>query len=175
MVVGGFVFPIAVAAVMHLVSGTVLLVISGIGWIACPLLFAIMPEGASYWAFAFPAMIGATLGIDVTYNVTNVFITSNMPAERQGLAGAMIGSTVHLSIAFLLGFADLAQVLTADRGRLESYRVVFWYQVACATVSLLIVVFLVRIDAAKSDMTVDERQKMEIESASAGNEAVKTT
>jgi MFS family permease len=173
MVVGGFVFPMAVAAVMHLVSGTVLLAISGLAWIACPLMFAIMPEGASYWAFAFPAMIGATLGIDVTYNVTTIFITSNMPAQRQGLAGAMISSTVHLSIAFLLGFADLAQVMTADLGRLESYRVVFWYQVACATVSFLIVVFLVRVDAAKSEMTVDERQRMETEGAPARYEAGK--
>ena len=161
MVVGGFVFPIVAGVFLHLVSGTVLLAISGLGWIASPLLFAVMPQGASYWAFAFPAMIGATVGIDLTFNITNIFITTSQPTKRQGLAGAIINSVLHLSIAFLLGFADLAQVQTSDRGRLHSYRVVFWFQVACAAMSFLIIVFLVRVNPAKSEMTADERQRLE--------------
>ncbi|KAK2745346.1 hypothetical protein FQN55_006251 [Onygenales sp. PD_40] len=160
MVVGGFVFPLASALFLHIVSGTVLLIISGTGWVATGLLFALMPEGASYWAFAFPAMIGATLGIDITFNITNIFITTSQPARRQGLAGAVINSVLHLSIAFLLGFADIAQIHTAYLGRLGSYRVVFWFQVGCAALSLLVIVFFVRVDAAKSEMTADERQQL---------------
>ncbi|KAK2808645.1 hypothetical protein FQN50_004509 [Emmonsiellopsis sp. PD_5] len=170
MVIGGFVFPLASALFLHIVSGTVLLIISGIGWVATGILFALMPEGASYWAFAFPAMIGATLGIDITFNITNIFITTSQPARRQGLAGAVINSVLHLSIAFLLGFADIAQIHTAYLGRLGSYRVVFWFQVGCAAVSLLVIVFFVRVDAAKSEMTADERlQLMEMEQVRQGD------
>ena len=39
-------------------------------------------------------MIGATIGIDVTYNVANVFITTSLPQSQQGLAGALINSLV---------------------------------------------------------------------------------
>lgn len=160
MVVGGFVFPILCALFLHLISGTVLLIISGIGWVGTGVLFAVMPEGASYWAFAFPSMIGATLGIDITFNITNIFITTSQPAKRQGLAGAVINSVLHLSIAFLLGFADVAHVNTAHLGKLGSYRVVFWFQVGCAIVSLLIMILFVRVNAAKSEMTADERQQL---------------
>ncbi|DAA72977.1 TPA_exp: Uncharacterized protein A8136_4902 [Trichophyton benhamiae CBS 112371] len=159
MVVGGFAFPMMVGICLHLVSGTVLLIISGIGWIMAGLLFAIMPDGASYWAYAFPAMIGATLGIDVTFNITNIFITTSQPKHRQGLAGALINSVLFLSIAVLLGFADVAQVATLDQGRKHSYRVVFWFNTACASVALLIIVLFVRVNPAASDLTVDEKKR----------------
>lgn len=142
-----------------MVSGTVLLIISGIGWIMAGLLFAIMPDGASYWAYAFPAMIGATLGIDVTFNITNIFITTSQPKHRQGLAGALINSVLFLSIAVLLGFADVAQVATLDQGRKQSYRVVFWFNTACASVALLIIVLFVRVNPAASDLTADEKMR----------------
>jgi MFS family permease len=161
MVVGGLVIPIVIGFFLHLVSGTFLLAVSGIGWVVCALLFAIMPVGASYWAFAFPAMICATLGIDITFNITNIFITTNLPRKRQGLAGALINSILHLSIATLLGFADLAQIQTSHLGRRQSYKVVFWFHVACSGLSLLIMVLFVRVNPAKSELTVDERQQME--------------
>lgn len=167
MVVGGFIFPILAGVFLHLVSGTVLLIISGVGWLVTPLLFALMPEGSSYWAFVFPAMIGATMGIDLTFNITNIFITTNQSANRQGLAGAIINSVLHLSISVLLGFADLAQVSTMHLGQLESYRVTFWFQTACAAVSLLLMVFFVRVNAAKSELTPDERRQLELEASNA--------
>ncbi|KAK2746333.1 hypothetical protein FQN57_003215 [Myotisia sp. PD_48] len=161
MVVGGFVFPMAVGICLHLVSGTILLAVSGLGWIAANVLFAVMPDNASYWPYVFPAMICATLGIDVTYNITNIFITTNQPKHRQGLAGALINSVLHLSIAVLLGIADIAQVSTLHRGRKESYQVVFWFCVACAASAFVIMVGFVRVTPAKSEMTVDEKKRQE--------------
>ncbi|PGH18391.1 hypothetical protein AJ79_00458 [Helicocarpus griseus UAMH5409] len=160
MVMGGFVFPIVSALFLHLVPGTILLIISGIGWVVTGVLFAVMPKGATYWAFAFPSMICGTIGIDITFNITNIFITTSQPSKRQGLAGAVINSILHLSIAFLLGFADIAQVSTMHLGRLESYRVVFWFQVGCAAVSLVVMVLFVRVGKAKSEMTADEREQL---------------
>ncbi|EEP80361.1 conserved hypothetical protein [Uncinocarpus reesii 1704] len=168
MVVGGFIFPLAVGIFLHLVSGTVLLAFSTLAWIGSGLLFALMPVGASYWAFAFPAMICATMGIDVTFNITNIFITTKQPSDRQGLAGALINSVLHLSIAFFLGFADLAQVETDYLGRRKSYQVVFWYQVGCSVVAFAIMVLLVRVSRAKSELTMDERRQLEMEQRSSG-------
>lgn len=163
MVVGGFVFPIAVGIFLHLVSGTILLALSVFGWIGTGLLFALMPEGASYWAFVFPAMICATIGIDITFNITNIFITTKQPSERQGLAGALINSVLHLSIAFFLGFADIAQVQMEHLGRRRSYQVVFWYEVGCSVTAFLIMVLFVRVTRAKSELTMDERRQLERE------------
>ncbi|KAI1916635.1 hypothetical protein LOZ61_000903 [Ophidiomyces ophidiicola] len=160
MVVGGFIFPLAVGIFLHLVSGTILLAVSTFAWIGSGLLFALMPEGASYWAFAFPAMICATMGIDITFNITNIFITTKQPSERQGLAGALINSVLHLSIALFLGFADVAQVEMEHLGRRKSYQVVFWYQVGCSALAFAIMALLVRVSRAKSELTMDERRQM---------------
>lgn len=122
-----------------------------------------MPEGASYWEYVFPAMLCSTLGIDVTYNVTNIFITTSMPKARQGLAGALINSLLFLGISFFLGLADLAVAETADRGQRESYKVAFFFATACAAVGAIIMTAFVRVGKAEAGLTADEKAELERE------------
>ena len=161
MCAGGVIISVAGGYVLHLVPGTVLMFIAGAGWIITSLLFALAPVGASYWAYVFPSMICATVGIDITFNVATIFITTNMPQKLQGLAGALINSLLYLGIAFLLAFADVTQTETAHLGLRKSYQAVFWYQLACAGTSMLVMLAFVRIRAAKSDLTLDERAAAE--------------
>lgn len=51
----------------------------------------------------------------------------------------------------------------ARLGLRKSYHAVFWLEVACAAVALVIFVLFVRLDNARSEMTVDEREEMERE------------
>lgn len=87
--VGGMIIATVGGFVLHIISGTILMITAGVAWVIAPLLFAIMPVGASYWAFVFPSMIMATVGIDISFNITNIFITTGLPKRHQGLAGAM--------------------------------------------------------------------------------------
>jgi len=157
MCTGGLVISVLGGYVMHLLPGTLLMLIGGTGWILTSLLFALAPGGANYWAYIFPAMIGATIGIDVTFNVASIFITTSLSQSRQGLAGALINSLLFLGIAFLLAFADVTQTGTAHFGLKRSYQSVFWYQLACSVTALVIMIGFVRIREAKSEWTVDER------------------
>ena len=154
---GGCIIAVVGGYVLHLLPGTVLMLIGGGAWVGNSLLFALAPEGANYWAFIFPAMIFATMGIDIIYNVTNIFITTSLSQSRQGLAGALINSLLYLGIAALLAFADIIQTRTADLGLKRSYQSVFWYQFACSVLSLVIMIGFVRIKKAESDLTADER------------------
>ena len=141
MAVGGIVLAIIGGFTMHLLPGRILLIISGLGSLATMLLFAFMPEDTSsrsFWCFVFPAMMGATVGIDITFNVSNVFLTTNVPRRRQGVAGAVINSLLFLGISFFLGLADVVVAEQASSGLKESYRMAFWFGTACAGVSLLI-------------------------------------
>lgn len=107
-------------------------------------------------------MIFATIGIDITFNVANIFITTNMPSERQGLAGGLINSILHLGITFCLGFADIIQAETATRvGLFKGYKAIFWFGVAAASTALILMVFFVHMDKAKSDLTADEKRELE--------------
>ncbi|PSS08941.1 hypothetical protein M430DRAFT_109331 [Amorphotheca resinae ATCC 22711] len=161
MAAGGLILAMAGGFTLHLLPGKVLLVLSGIGFIVSVLLFAIIPENPNYWAYIFPAMIGATLGVDVTYSVSNVFITTNLPKHRQGLAGALINSVLFLGISFFLGFADLAVTSTAHLGLRGSYKVAFWFGVGCAAVSLILITLFVDVGRAKSDLTIEEKAELE--------------
>lgn len=164
MALGGCIISTVGGFVLHRLPGTLLIIISGIAWIIAPLLFALAPQGASYWAYVFPAMLCATVGIDITFNVANIFITTALPQRQQGLAGAVIMLLLHLGIAVCLGFADIVDTYSlARRGAQGAYHAVFWFEVACATTALLILGLFVKIKKAESEMTADEREELEKE------------
>ena len=80
---------------------------------------------------------------------------------------------VNLGIAIWLGFADIVNTYTVARlGERKSYHAVFWLEVACAAVALVIFVLFVRLDNARSEMTVDEREEMEREEGGRGERDV---
>jgi nitrate/nitrite transporter NarK len=152
MAVGGLVISAIGGLVFHRISGTILMIISCLRYLGSRLLFATIPVGGQYSQYVFAAMICGTIGIDISFNVANIFITTNMPKARQGLAGALINCTLHLGIAVMLGFADIVIGLG------KSYKAVFWFQSGLSAIGLLTVLLFVRIYRARSDMTMDERQ-----------------
>lgn len=173
MFIGGCIISMFGGLVLHLLHGTFLIVLAGTAWIIAPLLFAIAPEGASYWAYIFPSMTCATIGIDITFTVANVFITTSLPMRQQGLAGAVIMLLVHLGIAICLGFSDLVNTYTIQRlGERQSYHAVFWFEVACAATALIILIVFVKITKAESQETVDEREAINEQEAMMMGETV---
>lgn len=165
MFTGGLILATVGGFTLHLLSGRILLVVSAAANATCMLLFALLPENPNYWAWVFPAMICATMGIDITYTVTNVFITTNVPGHRQGVAGALINSLLFLGISFFLGIGDIAAGQTAHLGQRESYKTAFWLAFAIAALPLIIFPFL-KIGSAKSDLRIEERQQLEAEARS---------
>jgi MFS family permease len=164
MVLGGLVLSTVGGFVLHLVPGRALLIISGFGWIGASLLLALIPVGGNYWAYILPAMIFATMGIDITFNIATIFITTQLPSERQGLGGGLINSVLQLGVAFCLGLTDIIQTGTvAHQGLRRSYKNTFWFGVAAATASLLLMVLFVNVPKAKSDLTADEKRELERE------------
>ncbi|KAJ5193421.1 hypothetical protein N7449_009563 [Penicillium cf. viridicatum] len=163
MGVGGLILSVGGGMIFHKVPGTILMLISCLGYVGSGLFFAVIPIGGNYWAFVFPAMICGTVGIDISFNLANVFITTNLPKSRQGLAGALINCTLHMGIAVMLGFADIVHTQTSELGTIDSYKAVFWYQTGLAILGMLIVAFFVRIREAKSEFTLDEREAMAAE------------
>ncbi|RCI10316.1 hypothetical protein L249_8654 [Ophiocordyceps polyrhachis-furcata BCC 54312] len=182
LAVGGMILAIGGGLILHVVSNRILLTVSGIGFLLSVLLFALIPgpdEGKStsfiYWAYVFSAMLGGTIGIDITFNVTNVFITTAMPRRLQAAAGGLINSLLYLGIAFWLGVAETAISATDERraGGLDAegqYRIAFWTGVALAGVALCLTV-TIRIGQATAGLTADERAEMDRDAAEAEAEA----
>ncbi|MCJ1419314.1 hypothetical protein MMC32_005668 [Xylographa parallela] len=157
---GGVIISVIGGYILHVVPGTILILIASLGWMVASILFALVPVAANYWAWIFPAMICATIGIDLIFNCASIFISTNLPAERQGLAGALINGLVYLGIAVLIAFADVVQTRTANLGLKKSYEAVFWFQFACAGTAFAIMLLFVRIRKAESDLTVEEKKTL---------------
>lgn len=147
--------------ILHLVPGNIVLVIAVVGWVLAPLLMAIAPPGANYWAFTFPAMFFGTIGVDITYNITNIFLTTSLPERQQGLAGGIANSILFLGISFFLGFADFTATQVQDKGTRKSYQAEFWFAVGCASVAVVLLLAFVVIDKAKSEVTMEDGRENE--------------
>jgi MFS family permease len=160
MAAGGIVLATVGGFTLHLLPGRLLLIISACGYLACCLLFAFAPVDANYWAYIFPAMLGSTIGVDITFIVSNVFITTNVARERQGIAGALISSLLFVGISFFLGLADLAVSEDETRGGTQGHKVAFWFATACSAVVLLIF-SSIKLGKAESELTVEERMQRE--------------
>lgn len=179
MALGGIIISTVGGLLLHRIPGTIAILLSGTAWIVPPLLFALAPPGATYWKWTFPAMVCATLAIDVTFTVTNVFVShvatsdyyllmqsyqiaNSLPLRFQGLAGALINTLVMLGVAVFLGLADVIAANMEHLGKEKAYKSVFWFEVGCAAAALVILVFFVKIDAARSGLTADEKAERKV-------------
>lgn len=107
-------------------------------------------------------MVCGTIGVDITYNVTNVFITTSMPRRLQATAGGLINTLLYLGMAFWLGIAEMA-ISEANRRKLpeglslrQQYKIGFWIGVAMTGLSLILVL-TIKIGQAASELTADEK------------------
>ncbi|EXJ77637.1 hypothetical protein A1O3_09865 [Capronia epimyces CBS 606.96] len=164
MVVGGLVLSTVEGFILHLVSGRLLLIISGLGAVGSQLLLALVPKGGNYWAWILPATFLATVGIDISINLIAVFITTQLPKARQGLAGGLLNSILQLGFALVLGVCDIIQSYTVEEdGLRQSYKNTFWMGVALGGASLVLVTIWGRVPKAKSDLTADEKLELQRE------------
>jgi hypothetical protein len=176
---------VAGGLVLHLLPGRVLLIISGLGYLISVLLFAVMPARSDdgepsltflYWAYVFPAMLCGTIGVDILYNVTNIFITTAMPARLQATAGALINSLLYLGMAFWLGIGELAVSTTVEyreRGGesvslREQYQIGFWLGVGLAGLALILN-STINLGEAAAEMTADEKEQARLEQSQQGS------
>ncbi|KAM0427863.1 hypothetical protein ACHAPT_007322 [Fusarium lateritium] len=167
----GLVLALTGGFILHLVPGRILMIISGLGFLASVLLFALMPEMSgskcrAYWSYVFPAMLCSTIGVDIVFNVTNVFITTSQPRRLQAVAGALCSSLLYLGMAFWLGVGELAiaaaeGIKGSDKmGQRQQYRIGFWTATGLAAVSLILV-FTIKLRQATAELTADEKVELQ--------------
>lgn len=184
LAVGGMFLAVCGGLLLHVLPNRVLMIVSQAGFLVSVLLFAVIPErgesgsGPSiskiYWAYVFPAMLCGTIGIDITFNITNVFITTAMPSRLQSTAGGVINSLLYLGMAFWLGVGELAvssTILTRGEEAVplrEQYRIGFWTGVGLAAVAMVLV-STIRLGKAKAAMTADEKAEMDAAAAAAAS------
>lgn len=142
--VGGFILATLSGLILHLIPGRALLLVSGVSKVAAVLLFALMPDNPNYWAWVLPAMVFEAACVNVLWTVSNVFLTTSLPKNRQGLAGALINVTLYLGCAFILAISNVVSAQFESRGwdMKEQYQGVFFFGAGIGGVALFICLFI---------------------------------
>jgi MFS family permease len=161
--IGGIILCIMGGLVMHVVPIMILLLISALAWIAAPLLLALAPLPLHYWEYVVPSMLCATIGIDLTFTVSIVFLSSVQPLRYQGLSGAVCSILVNLAMSFALSISEIVMEKAASRPAPEevlvtwAYQATFIYAAASAGLGLLVCITFVRISrSVVQEQRVDE-------------------
>lgn len=160
MAIAGLICCVTVEPLLHVFHLKLLLIITACIWIAAPTILAASPIPLSYWSNVFPSVICATIGIDLTFTISMVFLTAAQPSEWQGLCGAMCSIFLGLAFAFSLPIGQI--IMTKVSGRnwmidapkelsayddddrqsmVSGYRAAFIYAAVSAGVGLLLCVF----------------------------------
>lgn len=156
MAVGGIIFCVVGSSMLHIVPIKLLLIISGLAWIGAPLIFAVGPVPLHYWSQVLPSMICGTLGIDLTFTIAAIFLSSSQPLKFQGVAGAVSSILVNLAMSFSLPISLIVKEAAAAHvagdnidskadGTLWGFRAAFIYGASSAACGLVVVVFFVKI------------------------------
>jgi hypothetical protein len=154
--VGGIIFCVVGSSLLHVVPIKLLLIISGLAWIGAPLIFAVGPVPLNYSAEVLPSMVCSTLGIDVTFTIAAIFLSSSQPLKFQGVAGAVSSILVNLAMSFSLPISLIVKEATADHATSDTldnkvdstiwgFRAAFIYGAASAACGLIVVIFFVQI------------------------------
>jgi hypothetical protein len=170
MAVGGILFCVIGSSVLHIVPIKLLLIISGLAWTGAPLIFALGPVPLHYWSEVLPSMICGTLGIDLTFTIAAIFLSSSQPLKFQGVAGAVSSILVNLAMSFSLPISLIVKEAAAAHvasdtidGKADStlwgLRAAFIYGAASAACGLIVVIFFVKI--SRSVFSGEKKQEDE--------------
>ena len=170
--IGGILLCVFSGAILHIVPIMALLLLSAVAWLAAPLLLALAPLPLNYWSYVLPSMLCATIGLDLTYTVSIIFLSSAQPLRYQGLSGAVSSSLINLGMSFALPTSEIAMKkaqesvevpaddqVAMDKSLNTGFRATFFHATASAGLGLIICVLFVRISrGVVSRRPVDEER-----------------
>ena len=132
---------------------------------SAPLLIATSPAQQSYWPQAFPAVSLSSIGGMVLFNVSNVFVSSSLTKDLQGLGQGIFNTVVQIGTAISLALAATiahAGGVTEDATKeqlLRGYRNCFWFSAGLLVIPFALSVFLRKGSASETPKQAEETRK----------------
>ena len=144
-VIGGITVNVIAAIIMHKISNKLIMIVGAIAWAGSSAILSGMTRNASYWAFAFPALVLSVVGADLEFTVTNMYVMSSLPSEMQSVAGGLFNTITRLATSVGLGVstAVYSSYKNNDAGtQYRPYQSTFWVALAGAVIALVFLPFL---------------------------------
>ncbi len=146
--IGGVLVNVTAALIMHKVSNKHIMYIAASALVAASALWSAIAPSIPYWALSFPALICSVIGSDFQFTVTNMYVMSSLPSDKQSVAGGLFNTVSRLITT--VGLAVQTSVFEAAGGASEGpdalkyrpYQATFWVSLAGAVLGLALVPFL---------------------------------
>ena len=146
--IGGILINVTAALIMHRVSNKLIMGIAAAALVAASALWSAISSSIPYWALSFPALICSVIGADFQFTVTNMYVMSSLPSEKQSVAGGLFNTVSRLITT--VGLAVQTSVYEAAGGAPEGpdalkyrpYQATFWVSLVGAVLGLLLVPLL---------------------------------
>ncbi|CZS92013.1 related to aminotriazole resistance protein [Rhynchosporium graminicola] len=134
-------------ALISFVSGTVLMGVGGLGYLCGSVLLLFVKPETSYWAFVFPSLCITVIGADFQFIVSNLYISSRLPASQSSLGAGILQTALRLSISSGLAitsaiYGAMSQTPRGLSNPTFPFNRAFLCTVVMASISLLLVPFL---------------------------------
>ncbi|KAF1810986.1 MFS general substrate transporter [Eremomyces bilateralis CBS 781.70] len=155
--IAGMLIPVGGWLLIRRFDGKYLLVVSSLANIIAFLSFLYIKDVPSYWVVIFLPMICIALGFDLLYAVSTVFIMTNFPRRKQGLAAALIHTMYFLGMSLLIAFGHMASEATS-RVESQRFRHGTWFGVASSVIELVIAMSMVTVPKAVGAWTFEEKE-----------------
>jgi MFS family permease len=116
--------------------------------LSAPLLMVTSPAQQSYWHQAFPTVAFSSIGGMIVTYVADVFISSSMRKDPQGLKQVIfntllqIGSVIGLALAPMIAHAGGVADGASKEELLQGYRYCFWFSVGVLAIPFMLSFFL---------------------------------
>lgn len=143
--IGGILVNVMAALIMHKVSNKLLMGIAAVALVIASALWSPIQASVPYWALSFPALIFSVIRADFQFCVTNLYVLSSLPSEKQSVAGGLFNTVSRLITT--VGLAVQTSVFEGagggpDTKKYRPYQATFWVSLVGAVMGLALVPLL---------------------------------
>ncbi|KAL5343903.1 hypothetical protein BJX70DRAFT_2559 [Aspergillus crustosus] len=96
---------IAAAIILHRVNNSLVIAFGAAMYVLANTLLALQDPSAVYWRFIFPSLVTNVMGLDLQFNVANMYIMQSLPPHQQSLAAGIFNMFIRLGTTIGLGIS----------------------------------------------------------------------
>ncbi|KAL7898740.1 MFS general substrate transporter [Trichoderma sp. SZMC 28014] len=146
-VISAIISNIVAANILHRVNNSLIMAFGAAMYLVANLLLAIQNPSATYWAFIFPSLLTNVMGLDLQFNVTNMYVMQSLPSHQQSLAGGIFNMFIRLGTTIIFGmstavYSSVKDTPEGEDNGFKPFQSAFYVSLGFAALACLFVPFL---------------------------------
>ncbi|KAK0759473.1 hypothetical protein N5P37_007661 [Trichoderma harzianum] len=130
-VISALISNVVAANILHRVNNSLIMAFGAAMYFVANLLLAVQSPRAPYWAFIFPSLLTNVMGLDLQFNIANMYVMQSLPSHQQSLAGGIFNMFIRLGTTIIFGMSTVVYSLVKNTvegqdDAFKSYRSAFY-------------------------------------------------